>query len=45
MTDIQMVTVNGKQLDIIGKNFGEYLIECGCDRNRIATERRLKMVC
>jgi len=33
-----MVTVNGKQLDIAGKNFGEYLSECGYDRNRIATE-------
>lgn len=33
-----MVTVNGKQLDIAGKNFSEYLSDYGYDRNRIATE-------
>lgn len=39
-----MVTVNGSDLDIAGKNLSEYLATTNYDRTRIAVEINLEIV-
>lgn len=39
-----MVTVNGEQKDIVGKNLYQYLLEAGYDLNRVVVERNLEII-
>ena len=39
-----MVTVNGEQKDIAGKNLHQYLLEAGYDLNRVVVERNLEII-
>ena len=39
-----MVTVNGEQKDIAGKNLYQYLLEAGYDLNRVVVERNLEII-
>lgn len=39
-----MVTINGKQLEIVGKTIAEYLSETDYDSRRIAVERNGEII-
>lgn len=39
-----MVTINGKQLEIVGKTVAEYLSETDYDSRRIAVERNGEII-